>query len=206
MCRDELEKDSFIVRQSETQLGFCLENLCVPTPENLLRAFVTVSHRWGLWQDEAVNRVCSPLISEEETVGWHHQLNARESGQTLGDGKGQGSLVRCSPWGCKESDTTKLRWPGLLILMSFSGLFNLASGEFLAAPPMISNCWNPAFGTQGRLGKLESCLKERGEKGLSAWEIHRALHAFRSLVLFSLHINHVWRYFPFELNLLLLDW
>ena len=44
----ELEKDSFIVRQSETQLGFCLENLCVPTPENLLRAFVTVSHRWGL--------------------------------------------------------------------------------------------------------------------------------------------------------------
>ena len=111
-----------------------------------------------------MNRVCSPLISEEETVGWHHQLNARESGQTLGDGEGQGSLVSCSPWGCEESDTTKLRWPGLLILMSFSGLFNLASGEFLAAPPMISNCWNPAFGTRGRSGKLESCLKERGER------------------------------------------
>ena len=25
--------------------------------------------------------------------------------QALGDGKGQGSLAWCSPWGCKESDT-----------------------------------------------------------------------------------------------------
>ena len=30
-----------------------------------------------------------------------------EHGQTLGDGEGQGSLVCCSPWGHKESDTTK---------------------------------------------------------------------------------------------------
>ena len=27
--------------------------------------------------------------------------------QTLGDREGQGSLACCSPWGCKESDTTK---------------------------------------------------------------------------------------------------
>ena len=27
--------------------------------------------------------------------------------QTLGDSEGQGSLACCSPWGCKESDTTK---------------------------------------------------------------------------------------------------
>ena len=26
--------------------------------------------------------------------------------QTLGDGKVQGSLACCSPWGCKELDTT----------------------------------------------------------------------------------------------------
>ena len=30
--------------------------------------------------------------TEDETVGWHHQLNGRESEQTLGDGKGQRSL------------------------------------------------------------------------------------------------------------------
>ena len=32
-------------------------------------------------------------------VGWHHQLNGRESEQTLGDGEGQGSLACCSPRG-----------------------------------------------------------------------------------------------------------
>ena len=28
-------------------------------------------------------------------------------GQTLGDGKGQGSLEACSPWGLKESNMTE---------------------------------------------------------------------------------------------------
>ena len=35
----------------------------------------------------------------EDEVGWHHQLNVHELGQTPGDGEGQGSLVCCSPWG-----------------------------------------------------------------------------------------------------------
>ena len=43
--------------------------------------------------------------TEDEMVGWHHQLNEGEFQQTLGDTEGQGSLVSCSPWGCKESDT-----------------------------------------------------------------------------------------------------
>ena len=38
--------------------------------------------------------------------GWHHQLDGHEFEQTLGDSKGQGSLVCCSVWGCKESDMT----------------------------------------------------------------------------------------------------
>ena len=40
-------------------------------------------------------------------VGWHHQLNGHEFEQALGDGDGQGSLMCCSPWGCKESDMTE---------------------------------------------------------------------------------------------------
>ena len=43
-------------------------------------------------------------MTESEMVGWHHQ---HEFEQSLGDGEGQGSLVCCSPWGCKESDTTE---------------------------------------------------------------------------------------------------
>ena len=40
--------------------------------------------------------------------GWMaSQLNGHESEQIPGDSGGQGSLACCSPWGCKESDTTK---------------------------------------------------------------------------------------------------
>ena len=45
--------------------------------------------------------------TEDEMLGWHHQLNGHESEQALGEGEGQGSLVCCSPWGRKESDTTE---------------------------------------------------------------------------------------------------
>ena len=45
-------------------------------------------------------------MTEDEMVGWHHQLNEHESEQTLGDREGQGSLVCCSPWGRKELDIT----------------------------------------------------------------------------------------------------
>ena len=38
---------------------------------------------------------------------WHGRCNGHELGQTLGDGKGQGGLACCSPWGHRESDTTE---------------------------------------------------------------------------------------------------
>ena len=46
-------------------------------------------------------------MTEDEVVGWHHQLNGLEFEHTLGDSEGQGSLVCCSPWGHKESDTAE---------------------------------------------------------------------------------------------------
>ena len=42
--------------------------------------------------------------TEEEMVGWHHQLNGHDLEQTPGDSKGQGSLACCSH-GLAESDT-----------------------------------------------------------------------------------------------------
>ena len=47
-------------------------------------------------------------MTENEMVGWHHQLNRHEFGQALGDGEGQVILVCLRPWGHKESDTTEL--------------------------------------------------------------------------------------------------
>jgi len=46
-------------------------------------------------------------MTEDEMAGWHHQLNGNESEQAPRVGDGQGSLVCCSPWGCKESDMIK---------------------------------------------------------------------------------------------------
>ena len=46
-------------------------------------------------------------MTEDEMVGWYHWLNGHEFVETPGDGEGQGSLACCSPWGHKESDTSK---------------------------------------------------------------------------------------------------
>ena len=46
-------------------------------------------------------------MTEDERVEWHHQFDGHEFEQALGVGDGQGVLVCCSPWGCKESDTTE---------------------------------------------------------------------------------------------------
>ena len=46
-------------------------------------------------------------MTEDEIVGQHHQLNGLEFEQDLGVDEGQGSLMCCIPWGCKESDTTE---------------------------------------------------------------------------------------------------
>ena len=43
--------------------------------------------------------------TEDEMVGWHHELDGHELGWTLG------GLVCCGPWGCEELNTTKrLNW------------------------------------------------------------------------------------------------
>ena len=54
------------------------------------------------WRDWRQKRA-----TEDEMVGWHHRFNGHEHGWTPGDGEGQGGLVCCGPWGCKEWDTTE---------------------------------------------------------------------------------------------------
>ena len=49
--------------------------------------------------------------TEEEKVGWYHQLDGHEFEQVLGVGDRQGILACSSPWGGKESDmTAQLNW------------------------------------------------------------------------------------------------
>ena len=46
-------------------------------------------------------------MTEDEMVGWHHQLVGHEFEQALGVGDGQGGLSCCSPWSRKELDKTE---------------------------------------------------------------------------------------------------
>ena len=45
--------------------------------------------------------------TEDGTVGWHHWLNGHEFEQAPVDGRRQGNLACCCPWGCRESDMTE---------------------------------------------------------------------------------------------------
>ena len=45
--------------------------------------------------------------TEDMMVGWYRWLNGHEFEQALGDSEGWESLVRYSPWGHEESDTTE---------------------------------------------------------------------------------------------------
>ena len=52
--------------------------------------------------------------TEDEMAGCHHRLDGHELEWTPGVGDGQGGLVCCASWGCKESDTTeRLNWTEL---------------------------------------------------------------------------------------------
>ena len=57
---------------------------------------------WLIWKDPGAGkdwRQEEKGTTEDEMVGWHHQLDGHEFEQVPGVGDGQGSLVCCSPWG-----------------------------------------------------------------------------------------------------------
>ena len=54
-----------------------------------------------------LEKIEAEKMTEDEIVGWHHQLNGHEFEQAPGDSEGQGCLACCSPWSRKESDTTE---------------------------------------------------------------------------------------------------
>ena len=55
--------------------------------------------------DAGKDRGQEKWMTEDEMVGWHHQLNGYEFELTLGDCEGQGSLVCCSSRGRRASDS-----------------------------------------------------------------------------------------------------
>ena len=52
-------------------------------------------------------------MTEEEMVGWHHQLDGQEFEQAPGVGDGHGSLACCIPWVTESDKTERLNWTDL---------------------------------------------------------------------------------------------
>ena len=72
------------------------------------------------------------VTTEDEMVGWHHQLNGHEFEQALGVGDGQRSLACCSLWGRKESDMTEQLNNNMLSFICFpDSRFHIRSGTSL---------------------------------------------------------------------------
>ena len=69
-----------------------------------------VKKSWLIWKDPDAGkdwRQEDKGTTEDEMVGWYYWLNEHEFEQSPRDCGGQGSLVCCSPWGHKQSDTTE---------------------------------------------------------------------------------------------------
>ena len=85
------------------------KDLCWSSSSNTLATWCEELTHWKrpwFWERQEEKGV-----TEDEMVGWHHQFNGHEFEQAPRVGDGQGSLACCSPWGCKELDTTEqLKW------------------------------------------------------------------------------------------------
>ena len=77
---------------------------------------------WPIWKDPDAGKDWGQEekgTTEDEMTGWHHRLDGHGFGWTPGVGDGQGGLVCCGSWGCKESDMTEqLNWTELKMQIS----------------------------------------------------------------------------------------
>ena len=74
--------------------------------------------KWLIWKDPDAGKDWGQEekgTTQDEMVGWHHQLNGHEFEETPGVGDGQGGLACYSSWDCEESvKTEQLNWTELI--------------------------------------------------------------------------------------------
>ena len=93
-------------------------------------------------------------------VEWHHQLNGHDLGQTQGDDEGQGSLVCCSPWGCRVGQVLLIEEQHVVI----NGASQAAQWKRIHLP--MQEMWVGPLGCEGSLEK-EMAI----HSSILAWEI-----------------------------------
>ena len=101
-------------------------------------------------------------MTEDEMIGWYHQLNGHGFGWTPGVGDGQGGLACCSSGGRRESDTTKrLNWTELIILVQISqcsGLWLEKYWEVSTASRFILMPKNTGFIIEDKITYINPCF------------------------------------------------
>ena len=106
-----------------------------------------------MWRADSVEK--TPMLgiieekwmTEDEMVVWHHWLNGHEFEQTQGDNDGQRSLVCCSSWGPKESDTLS-DWTTTMLSMWVSLV-----AQTVKTLPAVQKTWVQSPGQEDPLEK-----------------------------------------------------
>ena len=75
-------------------------------PEYSLEGLMLKLQHFGhlMWRANPLENTLMPWRRRrrgQQRMRWHHWLDGHEFEQFLGDSDGQGSLVCCSPWGCR---------------------------------------------------------------------------------------------------------
>ena len=109
-------------------------------------------------------------VTEDEVVGWHHQLNAHESEETRGDSDGQGSLGCCSSWshnGWTTANVTGAVLRALQVLNDWITIIIIPGGKLFSPCYRFKNlrpredkwfaCSHTASKWRAPAGWLQSC-------------------------------------------------
>ena len=89
-------------------------------------------------------------MTEDGMVGWHHRLNGHEFEQAPVDSEGQGSLVSCSPRGCKD--------PSHVLLRNGTTALPLLRGQMVGQGSLETDGLNPHSTTLRSVCHLRSHL------------------------------------------------
>ena len=127
--------------------------------------------------------------TEDDMVGWHHQLYGCEFGWTPGVGDGQGGLAFCGSWGSEESDMTEwLNWTEPKIIHVY-GVNSCLNGDIRSATCLQSRIFkNIEAGFQSiGLSLPDLCLRmisldDRVKIAIHKCTFHQLCHVLISLI------------------------
>ena len=108
---------------------------------------------WLTGKDPDAGKDWGPSWEERGDRGWeHHWLNGHECEPTLGDGKGQESLVCCISWDRKELDTTERLNKRLFRKLHLFLAPHIASSVLISTVNQLLRCWMVATTRESTVG------------------------------------------------------